>query len=585
MSNKYGIDMSHEHKTGCPRCIRRGGDKSLNNLHVYGEGKGAFCWACEFTIPSDDWLAEHGEILDDEEEFDYMGSEFNPEIHEKLKKATDVDPKGWRGLRRDTCAYFGVRHSFSHETGKVEKQYYPTTQGYELSGYKVRSEPKDFAAIGVTGKQCELFGQFRFQENKGKYLLLVAGEIDCLSAYQILADYQKSKGYDPIPVVSSTIGEAGSAKQIQQQYAFLDQWERIHICYDNDKAGKDAAEKVAKVLPKGKAYIVNLSLKDCNEYLVAGKQKEFIQAFYNANGYTPNGIVGSGELYQKILEEVEADKIPFPPFMKKLNEMTAGGLSLGKLCNIGAATGLGKTVYVDSIIYHLIFNSPYRVGVVSMELNSGQYGLSMLSRHVGRKIANIQDKEERSNYLKSDYVQQKQKELFFKEDGSHRWHLVDDRDGSIEDMKSLVEQLVISCECKVIVLDPLQDILDGMTNEEQALFLKWQKGLIKSHNMSFININHVRKSGNSSQSNSNGGMITEEDFAGSSTIMKSAALNILLVRDKMNEDPIIRNTTKAFLSKNRDNGITGPAGSYYYNNDTHQLQDFDEWLQENPQEF
>jgi len=271
--------------------------------------------------------------------------------------------------------------------------------------------------------------------------------------------------------------------------------------------------------------------------------------------------------------------------MKKLNEMTAGGLSLGKLCNIGAATGLGKTVYVDSIIYHLIFNSPYRVGVVSMELNSGQYGLSMLSRHVGRKIANIQDKEERSSYLKSEYVQEKQKELFFKEDGSHRWHLVDDRDGSIEDMKSLVEQLVISCECKVIVLDPLQDILDGMSNEDQALFLKWQKGLIKSHNMSFININHVRKSGNSSQSNSNGGMITEEDFAGSSTIMKSAALNILLVRDKMNEDPVIRNTTRAFLSKNRDNGITGPAGSYYYNNETHQLQDFDEWLEENPQEF
>lgn len=584
MANRYGVDLSREHKTGCPRCIKNGADRSGNNLHVYGEGKGAFCWSCEFTIPSDSWLEEHGQTI--EEEWEYVvGSPFDKEINEKIKSVTGTDSKSYRGIRTDISRPFGVRYGYSEEDGSVASTYYPTTMGYEISGYKVRHHPKRFEAIGETGKSVELFMQFAFKGKKGKYLLLTAGEIDALSAFQILADYQKTRGYDPIPVVSSTIGETGSAKQVQQQYEFFENYERVLICYDNDKAGKEAAEKVAKCLPKGKAYIVNLELKDCNEYLTTGKEREFIKAFYDAKSYTPMGIVGSGELYQKILDEVEADKIPFPPFMNKLNEMTAGGLSLGKLCNIGAATGLGKTVYVDSIIYHLIFNSPYRVGVVSMELNSGQYGLSMLSRHVGRKIANIQDKQERSDYLRSDYVQEKQRELFFKEDGTHRWHLVDDRDGSVNEMKALVEQLVISCDCKVIVLDPLQDILDGMTNEEQALFLKWQKGLIKSHNMSFININHVRKSGNSSQSNSNGGMITEEDFAGSSTIMKSAALNILLVRDKMNEDPIVRNTTKAYLSKNRDNGITGPAGSYYYNNETHQLQDFDEWLLENPKEF
>jgi len=302
-------------KNPCPKCRRLGNDRAGNNLHFYGEGLGGYCFVCEWTLPSDEWLAENGKIIEDEEEeFDYMGAEFNQEIHDKLKDNTSVDPKGWRGLRRDTCAYFGVRHAFNTETGEVEKQYYPTTENYELTGYKFRSVPKSFGAIGVTGKQCELFGQFRFKETKGKYILLVAGEIDCLSAYQLLADYQKGKGYEPIPVVSSTIGESGSSKQIQQQYAFLDQYERVHICYDNDKAGKEAAEKVAKVLPKGKAYIVNLSLKDCNEYLVAGKQKEFIKAFYDAKGYTPNGIVGSGELYQKILDEVEADKIPFPPF-------------------------------------------------------------------------------------------------------------------------------------------------------------------------------------------------------------------------------------------------------------------------------
>lgn len=41
MTNRYGVDLSSEHKNGCPRCIKNGADRSGNNLHVYGEGKGA----------------------------------------------------------------------------------------------------------------------------------------------------------------------------------------------------------------------------------------------------------------------------------------------------------------------------------------------------------------------------------------------------------------------------------------------------------------------------------------------------------------------------------------------------------------
>lgn len=39
MANRYGVDLSREHKTGCPRCIKNGADRSGNNLHVYGGGR------------------------------------------------------------------------------------------------------------------------------------------------------------------------------------------------------------------------------------------------------------------------------------------------------------------------------------------------------------------------------------------------------------------------------------------------------------------------------------------------------------------------------------------------------------------
>jgi hypothetical protein len=553
---------------------------------VYGQDSGAFCWSCDYTIPSKAHREAMGWDEQDFEEDEVVTRErITDEQNEQIKSYTSFKGKGYRGIRDETNKFFGIRYEYSDETGEPIKQYVPTTIDGKLAGYRTRVFPKDFSnPIGQVGKETDMIGEFRFK-NHSRTVIITGGETKMLNTYQMLKDDLERRGkgdYETVAVVCSTLGESGAYKQVQSRYEFFNQFQKIVICMDADKAGEEAAEKIARVLPKGRVYIMKMRYKDADDFVEAGKEKEFIQDFWNATAYVPAGIVGSGELPSKIREEANSEKISFPPFMAKINEMTAGGLSLGKICNIGAASGIGKTVYVDTIIYHLVFNSPHQVGVVSMELNAGQYGLSMLSRHIGRKISNIEDRQERLEFLNSDYVREKEQELFYREDGSHRWHLVDDRDGSIEDLKSVVEQLVIGCGCKVIVLDPLQDILDGLTNEEQAIFLKWQKGLIKSHNISFININHVRKSGGGGQQNSNGGMISEEDFAGSSTIFKSAALNILLVRNKMAEDPIERNTTRAFISKNRDNGVTGPAGEFFYDNEDHTLYEKEEWLAKQP---
>lgn len=77
------------------------------------------------------------------------------------------------------------------------------------------------------------------------------------------------------------------------------------------------------------------------------------------------------------------------------------------------------------------------------------------------------------------------------------------------------------------------------------------------------------------------GADSEMNIMGSSTIIKSASANILLKRDKMAEDPIKRNTTEIFVTKNRLYGLTGPAGSLYYDNEKARLFNLDVWLKEN----
>jgi hypothetical protein len=588
IAEKYGLDLSHYGKVPCPKCREEGRDAAGNNLQMYGPGKGAFCWsaACGFTIPSDDHREAMGWDEEQEEEEEVVTREkITREQYEQIKGYTGTSGKGYRGIRDETNQFYGVRYEYDPETGEPIKQYVPTTVGGKMAGYRTRVFPKDFTnPIGQVGKECDMIGEVKFPNHK-RICMIVGGETKTLNTYQMLRDYQESRGkedYESVAVVCSTLGEGGAWKQVQARYEFFNRFEKIIVCMDADDPGREGADKICKVLPKGRAYIMSMRYKDADDYVKAGKEKEFIQDWWSARAWTPTGIVGSGDLSSKIREEAELVKVPFPPFMKTVIAMTAGGMNLGRIVNIGAASGIGKTVYVDEIVKYIAMNSPYLVGIVSMELNAGQYGLSMLSRHIKYRISNISSPDEKRKFLAQEWVQDKEKELFFREDGSHRFYLVDDRDGSLEELKAVVEQLIIACGCKIIVLDPLQDILDGMTNEDQALFLKWQKGLVKSHNVLFININHVRKSGGGGTQNSNGAMISEEDFAGSSTIFKSAALNILLVRDKMNEDPIERNTTKIYLSKNRDNSETGPAGELYYDGQEHNLYDKQEWLSKQP---
>lgn len=565
-----GVFIKH---TSCDNC------GSSDGKAVYEDGSW-HCWVCGDNKPSQEFLEQVQEskpkvksfVKKEKEDMEVKPSTkpaITEEENQEIKSFTSPKAKGFRGIRDDIYSKFGVRHAFDEQTGEVIEQYYPVTQDGQLSGYKIREVPKNFRSKGRTGADCELFMQFKFNRG-GKYVVLCEGEADSLAAYQMLQDYNEKRGSDfEIACVSPTTG-ANSKKQIAAQYKFLDTFDQIICSYDNDKAGKEAAEEIVKYLPKGKVKIMQMRYKDANDYLTQGKEKEFVQDFYNAKAYVPVGVLPSTELYDRIIQQSEVAKVPFPPFMKKLNDMFIGGMPLGYIFNIAADTGVGKTTYVNEMIYHWVFNSPHLIGIVSMELDAGQYGEALLSRHISRKLSLIGDRDEKLSLLTSERIKDKAKELMFNEDKA-RFYLLDNRDGSVEEIQDTIEELVVACGCKVIILDPLQDLLDGLSNEEQSVFMKWMKGFIKSHGVSFVLINHMRKSENSG----------EMDIMGSSTIIKSAAANIILKRNKLSESEQERNTTTVTVAKNRVCGLTGPAGAAYYDNQTHTLHDLDEWLQEN----
>lgn len=570
-------------KEACPKCVSAGRDHSKDNLAIYEDGS-CYCFACHYVKPSQQWISENGAESEQEWE-DLVGSHFDEAVHEKLKEQTGLDSKGYRGIRTDVSKYFGVRYSYSEEDGSVTDTYYPATKDGALVGYKRRIHPKDFTKpIGETGKDCDMFMQFRFKTHKDT-CLIAGGEHDSLAAYMMLSDKQKADGktqWDFTACVSSTTGEAGAWKQAQKQYAFFSQFKKIVLALDNDEAGREATEKLAKVLPRGKVYVMNLRFKDCNEYLEQGATKEFINDFWGARMYTPAGIHASVDLYREALNDLDQKKLSLPDFMLTAAEMFGGGLVKQEITLILAKTSIGKTTLLSALTEHWALNEPdICLGVLSLEATAPKYSRNLLSYHLGVPLHRMKDAHEREAFLTRPENEAKAMNLFTKEDGSPRFYVCDDRGANIEQVKEKILEMVIHMGVDVLLIDPYSDLCSGMTVSEQEELATWVKKLMKEYNVTPIIVSHVRKSANGQ----NAGPITEDDAQGSSFLVKAAGQTIALERDKQSEDPVERNRTTITILKNRDFSETGPAGSIYYDIATATLHDFDVWMNKQDMRF
>ena len=583
---RYGqeIDLSYEHKTRCPRCSKNGNDRQGDNLHVYGldedgEHLGAFCFACEMTIPSYKWQQENSE--EPEEDYEIMGKPFTRELREKIKEEAGLDSKGYRGIRSDISRMFNIRYQYNETDGSVESSLYPCTKDYKLSGYKVRKHPKDFASpgpIGETGKDCDMFGQFKFKTHSG-IVLLVGGEIDQLSAFQMLYDNQKNVKFDPIAVLSSTVGEGSTHKQVQAQYKFFEGVKKVVVCMDNDEAGRKAAEKICNVLPRGKASVMHMRYKDPNEYIARKKENEFITDFWAAKPWTPSGVHGSSSLYDAALQYTTITKLSLPPFMKKVQDMFDGGLVKNELNVVFAKTSQGKSIYVDNMVKHWVEAEPDEVvGVMSLEANASKYATNIFSRKLGVNLLKMEGSE-RFEYLQRDDVKAQIDDFTQTEDGKDRFYVYDNRGAKIEQVKESIEEMVIRLGVTLLIADPFSDWMQGLDIATQEETLAWFKKLILEYpKLSVILVCHVRKGTNGANV-----ALTEDDVMGTSTIAKSSAQSISIERDKLHPNPIMRNVSTVVIHKARHSSATGPAAKVYYEPETGQLHDWEEFLNNHPE--
>lgn len=576
--------------TSCEKC------GSSDAKALYEDGS-SYCWSCAAVKPSTEFLEELKEQRQDKKksnrksvhtkeketpmaEIIKVKEPISTEDKNEINSTTTTDLKNWRKINSSTSKFYATRGAYDEGTGELEAVFYPTTREGKLVGYKKRLLPKTFTGIGDTTATVEMFGQFRYKNRSNKYCLITEGEQDAMAGFQMLKEYNDKRGGDfgyPV-VVGISVGAQSAHKQVAANYAFFEQFTKVIIAADQDEAGQASVDKIAKALPRGKAFIFKGDLKDIAEYLEQNRERDFLNNYFSAQAWTPVELHASTTLYEEALKYADLEKIALPEWLGTMNKMLAGGIPKGTLTLIAAASSIGKSTFVNQLLVDWILANKDRpddrrevFAVLSLEATAGEFATQLLSYYCKRKFTNIDNRSERVEAMSQPEIAAQAKTLFEDAEGRPSFLLCDDRGGGVDDVETKVEEIIRSMGVTVLMIDVTSDILSGLDIPRQEEFMAFQKRLVKETGVSIINVVHTRKTSEGSKDSSRGGEITDSSIIGSSTLVKSAAIVIGLVRDKMADTEKERNTTYVRLLKSRHAGHTGEAGALYYDSKEHRL--------------
>lgn len=445
-----------------------------------------------------------------------------------------------RGITRDTCLTYGVGTSNNH----YYFPYYDTSES--LVAYKKRGTEQKTFSIEGTWKDAGLFGQQLFTKG-GKYVTLVEGEFDALAAYQMLGSRY--------PVVSIRNGAGSALSDCKAQYEWLDTFDNIVICFDSDEQGRAAASQVAELFgPKARVVKHLPEFKDACDYLAVGQGKEFVDAWWKAEQFVPDGIVSGATLWELVNQPVEKADVMYP--FLGMNELTYG-IRCGELITVTAGSGLGKSQFLREIVYHVLKNSQHNIGLMFLEESIKKTAKSIMSLSINKPLhlPDVEVSEEDVKYAFEDTM------------GTGRLYLFDHFGStSVDNILNRVRYMAKALDCKFIFLDHVSIVVSSQENgdERKAIdeIMTKLRTIVQETGVALFCVSHLKRP--DTKGHEEGAATSLSQLRGSGSIGQLSDIVIGLERNGQAEDLQERHTTKVRILKNRFSGLTGPACGLYY---------------------
>jgi twinkle protein len=519
----------------CPSC------GSSNNLARYSDGH-AVC----FGMSCNYYEKGTGEVTDD----------FSPTKPTRRLEVTGVHADITdRRISQRTCKKYNVTVEYG-PNGTISKHHYPyyDKDGQDQIGSKVRTvEGKQFYATG-TMQGASLFGQQAWSEG-GKYITITEGEADALAVAEM---------FDcKFPVVSLKTGASGAVKDIKENLDWLETFDNIVICFDNDEPGQKASKEVLDLFTPNKAKNVVLSMKDAGDMLKSGKIREFTQEWWNAKSYRPDGIVTSSDTWDLLIAQDNITSIEYP--WKGLNDFTKG-FRRRELVTITSGSGMGKSQMTRELTHYLLRNTEDRIGILALEEDIPKTTLGIMSVEANKPL-----------HLDPNITHAEQRKYWEATMGDDRFVMLDHWGSTQEDnLLGRIRYMAKGLDCKWIILDHLSIVVSDQENpdERKAIdsIMTKLRSLVQETGVGLFLVSHLKRP-QGTKGHEEGQQVSLADLRGSASIAQLSDMVIGLERNQQHEDPEIRNTTTVRVLKNRFVGLTGACCYLHYDGTTGRMKE------------
>ena len=356
-------------------------------------------------------------------------------------------------------------------------------------------------------------------------------------------------------MVSVRNGAGNAAQDIKANYEWLDSFENIVICFDNDDAGRVAANQVAEILgTKAKIFKGTSNYKDACEYSQDSKEKEFIDYWWKAERYTPDGIIDGAGLWDLVNQPIEQAEVMYP--FSGLNDLTYG-VREGELVTITAGSGLGKSQFLREIVFHILNNTDDKIGLLFLEESVKRTAKSIMSLAANKPL-HLPDIEVTQDELRG---------AFDSTLGTGRVFLFDHFGSTaIDNIINRVRYMAKALECKFIFLDHVSIVVSAQDNgdERKALdeIMTKLRMIVQETGIALFCVSHLKRP--DGKGHEEGAATSLSALRGSGSIGQLSDMVLGLERNGQAEDLKERHTTRVRVLKNRFSGLTGPACSLYY---------------------
>ena len=556
--------------TSCAKC------GSKDNMAVYEASDktvNGYCFGCETY---QDFGTESPEIVDFPNTKQKIASQKSTNL-EHLAGYPCLDHRD-RGIPKELVEFYGIR---SKVIGNVETaRYYPYYMGGKLSGYKVRTLPKKFHAVGTISGNIMLFGQQLF--NHGKMVIITAGEDDAIAAYRMTKwvrsqeewrrengkNIRGKKGSKGVPAVSLPRG-AKDLRAIKDNLEWLERFDTVVFAVDQEDLDIDAAQEAIKLLTPGKGKIARFELKDASEMCKAKRFREFYNSLFDAVSQKPGGIIESAEeIWEAFQKRDMYTPIPYP---KSWGLDKCPGLYFPALVTLIGGTGVGKSSIVRELQLHLFESTNYSIGVVSMEDSLTACAGTLIGMKIQKRVMSP------DVAVPEEELKTANQELF----GGGRFVFCDSTGVRSEnDLFNKIRFMANSRDCKVVFLDHLTAILDRMGHKSDKGQVQYTDALVAALNelvqelgICIVLVAHVRKTaaGKATENTfETGALPTEDSIKGSGSIKQYSYSTLAIARDKTKED----SPTFIYVLKDRLVGWTGRSAPLFFNYDTGRYEPF-----------